>query len=89
MSSVGKLHNGSDHIVVCLSEDLDGCVSGAFGVLHNHVNVRSSQTVLGEGCAVVLNLSLILGSGDGFSSGLVLKLLGLGLREARVGVLKS
>ena len=58
-------------------------------MLHNHVNVLNSQTVLGEGCAIVLNLSLILGGGLGLGSGLVGELLGLGLRKARVGVLKS
>ena len=57
-------------------------------MLHNHGNVLSSQTVLGEGCAIVNFLSLILGSRLGLTSGLVGELLGLLLLETSVAVLK-
>ena len=90
MSSVGKLHNGSDHIVVGLSESADGSISGAVSVLHNHIDVLGSETLLGERCRVVDGLLvLLLGGGLGLTSRLLGELLGLGLAETRVRVLES
>ena len=56
-------------------------------MVHNHVNVLSSQTILREGHTVIFNLSLILDNGLSHRSGLVGKLLSLSLGKARVAVL--
>jgi hypothetical protein len=91
--SVGELHNGVDHVVVGLAESLDRLVTGAAGVIHNHVDVAGGKTFLGEGSLTAdggslgglgLGSSLSLGSGELTFS----ELLGLSLLHAGVGVLE-
>ena len=89
--SLSKLHDGSDHVVVGLSECADGGISGAGGVLHNHVDVLNGKAFLGKGGGIILSSSgfgLLGGSGLGLdtSSGLLLEFLGFSLVEAGVGV---
>ena len=60
MLSLGKGHNGVDHIVIVITEGLDGNVTRAIGVLHDHVDVGGSETCFVEWLSVVfLGLSLV------------------------------
>ena len=89
---MGELHDGGDHVVVGLTEDADGGVSGAASVLHNHVDVLGSKTLLGQGDGVVLSLLVLSGCGLGLTgNGWLLsgELLCLSLGKAGVGVLES
>ena len=93
-SSVGELHHGVDHVVVGLAESLDGLVTGAAGVVHNHIDVAGGKTFLGEG-SLAGSLGVSLGGG-GLGNSLSLsggelafsEPLGLGLLHAGVGVLE-
>ena len=42
--SLGKGHNGVDHVIVALTKCLDGNITSAVCVLHDHVDVSGGQT---------------------------------------------
>ena len=59
-------------------------------MLHNHIDVLGSETLLGERCRVVDSLLvLLLDGGFGLTSRLLGEFLGLCLAETGVGILKS
>lgn len=60
MLSLGKGHNSVDHVVVVITEGLDGNVTSAVGVFHYHVDVGGGETCFVEWLSVVfLGLSLV------------------------------
>ena len=61
--SFGKAHHSVDHVVLGCTERFDSLVTGARGVVHNHIDVRWGQTFLRKSFLITTVSFLSIGSG--------------------------
>ncbi len=77
---MSKLHNSLNHIVIGLSKSTDSSISGAISVLHDHIDVLSSETFLRKWSRVIDSLLVFfLSSGLGLTCRLLSEFLGFSL----------
>lgn len=92
--SLGKFHDGVDHVVTTFAEGGNSLIAGALGMLNDEINVVGGNAFFGERSVTTSGLDLFRlfgGGGSGSLGGgelLFRELLGLGLLHAHVGVLK-
>jgi len=92
--SLGKFHDGVDHVVTTLAEGGNSLIAGALGMLNDKINVVGGNALFGERSVTTSGLGLFLLDGGGGSCSLgggeltFSELLGFGLLHAHVGVLK-
>ena len=58
--SLGKLHDGVDHVVTTFTEGGNGLIAGALGVLNDEVNVVGGNAFFGERGVTTGGLGLFL-----------------------------